>query len=68
MRCVKNGSVDEIQRLFETEKASSRDITVDDITVLHLAFKISNPKLIRLLIIKGADLNARNEDDVTSLH
>lgn len=68
MRCVENGSVDEIQRLLGTGKASPRDVTVDGTTVLHLASRTCNLELVRILILEGADLNARNEDDITPLH
>lgn len=68
MRCVAKGSVDEVQRLFDTGKASPRDATIEGTTVLHLASKAGHLEMVRLLILEGADLNARNEDGITPLH
>ena len=68
MRCVEEGSVDGVQHLLSAGRATSRDITIHGITLLHLASKTSNLQLIRLLIQAGGDVNAQDEDGDTPLH
>ena len=68
MRCVREDSVDSVQRLIGAGRATSKDITIHGITLLHLASTTSNLRLIRLLIQEGGDVNAQDEDGETPLH
>ncbi|KAL8714062.1 MAG: hypothetical protein Q9225_006637 [Loekoesia sp. 1 TL-2023] len=68
MQCVKEGSVDNVQRLIRAGKATSKDLTTNGTTLLHLAAATGNLRLIRLLIQEGGDVNAQDEDGETPLH
>lgn len=68
MRCVEEGSLNNVQRLFSAGKASPRDATIHGTTLLHLASKTGGLELVRLLIQEGADVNAGDEDGDTPLH
>ena len=68
MQCVREGSVDGVQRLIGAGRATSKDITIHGTTLLHFASNTSNLRLIRLLIQEGGDVNAQDEDGETPLH
>lgn len=47
---------------------SSYEINKKDNTILHQAVRYPNYKTIKLLIEKGADVNAKDESGITPLH
>lgn len=68
MQCIDNNSLDSVERLLEAGRATSRDVTIHGTTLLHLASKSRNLKLIRMLIQEGGDVNAQDEVGDTPLH
>ena len=68
MQLTLEGSTEGVKYLLGTGQATARDVTVHGTTLLHLASKISDLHLIRLLIREGGDVNAQNEDGHTPLH
>ena len=68
MQCVDEGSVDGVQSLIGTGRATSRDVTANGTTLLHLASITTNLRMIKLLIQEGGDVNAQDEDGETPLH
>ena len=68
MQLTLEGSTDAVKHLLGTGQATARDVTIHGTTLLHLASKISDLHLMRLLIQEGGDVNAQNEDGDTPLH
>jgi cytohesin len=70
-QAVHAGDVGAAERLLE---ANDRSLDVNapygpsDDSALHLAARLNNERLIRMLIHKGADLNARSKNASTPLH
>ena len=68
MQCVAEDSVDDVQGLLSAGRATAKNVSIHGTTLLHLASKTENLYLIRLLIQKGEDVNAKNEYGDTPLH
>ena len=66
--CVRANSLQEVNRLLGTGRATVRDCSESGITLLHTASRAGNLQLIQLLIQGGADVNAVDEDGETPLH
>ncbi|KAL9596847.1 MAG: hypothetical protein Q9219_005517 [cf. Caloplaca sp. 3 TL-2023] len=68
MQSVLEGSIEGVQRLLGAGRATAKDVTAHGTSLLHLASKTSNLRLIRLLIQEGGDVNAQDVDGDTPLH
>ena len=65
---AREGSLDNVKEMFATGRATAKDVTRFGITLLHIASKPGNEKMVQLLIYEGAEINASDEDGETPLH
>jgi ankyrin repeat protein len=65
---AKSNQIEDVISFLEKDKKYAKISTVNNQTALHLAANNGNLELVKLLIEKGADVNAKTNDDATPLH
>lgn len=65
---VKNGDIEKVKQLLEIDKGLVKLRDINNNTPLHLACRAAHKEIVELLILNGADVNAKNAYGRSPLH
>ncbi|UCE22743.1 MAG: ankyrin repeat domain-containing protein [Candidatus Aminicenantes bacterium] len=67
-KAVRNGDIEKVKQLLEKDKELVKLRDINNNTPLHLACRAAHKEIVELLILNGADVDAKNDYGRSPLH